>query len=90
MLLLFTFVPFNFFNGKLNPFFYYLQFKATGLFDDEDLSELLSALISDMVPQLITDYHDTIVDTIIPMVTDKLNDFLSTKTLAELLKLLGL
>lgn len=75
---------------KLNIFLKALDFHATGLFNDNDLSELLSSLISDMVPQLIEDYHDTIVNTIIPIVTDKGNEFLSTKTLAELMKLLGL
>ncbi|XP_011265930.1 uncharacterized protein LOC105257176 isoform X1 [Camponotus floridanus] len=75
---------------KLNIFLRALDFHATGLFDDNDLSELISSLLSDMVPELIENYHDTIVSTIIPIVVDKGNEFLSTKTLAELMALLGL
>jgi len=75
---------------KLKIFLRALDFHATGLFDDDELSELLSAVISDMVPQLIEDYHDMITDKLILLVTEKLNAFLSTMTLAELLKLIGL
>lgn len=75
---------------KLKIFLRALDFHATGLFDDDELSELLSALISDMVPQLIQDYHDMITDKAILLVTEKLNAFLSTMTLAELLKLIGI
>ncbi|CAL1678640.1 unnamed protein product [Lasius platythorax] len=75
---------------KLKIFLRALDFHATGLFDDDELSELLSAVISDMVPQLIEDYHDMITDKLILLVTEKLNAFLSTMTLTELLKLIGL
>ncbi|XP_029168831.1 uncharacterized protein LOC114938879 [Nylanderia fulva] len=66
------------------------EFHATGIYDDDELSELLSAIISDMVPQLIQDYHDTITEIAGLLVIDKLNEFLSTMTLVELLKLIGL
>ncbi|XP_070148855.1 uncharacterized protein [Polyergus mexicanus] len=75
---------------ELKLFLKALNFHATGLFDDDELSELLSAVISDMMPQLIEDYHDTITGKLIPLVTQKLDAFLSTMTLAELLKLIGL
>ncbi|KAM0728096.1 hypothetical protein ACS0PU_005565 [Formica fusca] len=75
---------------ELKIFLKALNFHATGLFDDDELSELLSAVISDMMPQLIEDYHDTITGKLIPLVTQKLNAFLSTMTLAELLRLIGL
>lgn len=66
-----------------------MQFKATGLFDDEELSELLSAVISDMVPQLIDDYQDMITEKLNAAIAQVLNDFLSDKTLGDILKLLG-
>ncbi|XP_012230367.1 uncharacterized protein [Linepithema humile] len=66
-----------------------LDFKATGLFDDEELSELISAVISDMVPQLIDDYQDTVTEKLNGVVMNVLNEFLSDKTLGDLLKLLG-
>ncbi|GAB1869687.1 Circadian clock-controlled protein [Camponotus japonicus] len=75
---------------KLNIFLRALDFHATGLFDDNDLSEFLSNLISDVVPELIEDYHDTIVNRVIPIVMGIGNEFLATKTLMELLELLGL
>ncbi|KAL6424494.1 hypothetical protein ACFW04_009919 [Cataglyphis niger] len=77
-------------NMKLKIFLRALNFQATGLFDDDQLSELLSAVISDMMPQLIEDYHDTITGKLIPLITGKLDAFLSTMTLAELLKIIGL
>ncbi|XP_072763699.1 uncharacterized protein [Anoplolepis gracilipes] len=75
---------------KLKIFLKAFEFHATGLYNDNHLSELLSAVISDMMPQLIMDYHDMITDKASLLIMDKLNAFLSTMTLAELMKLLGL
>lgn len=43
-----------------------------------------------MVPQMIEDNHDEIVNAVIPLVTKEANSFLSTMTLTELMKLLGI
>ncbi|EFN89509.1 uncharacterized protein LOC105184252 isoform X2 [Harpegnathos saltator] len=66
-----------------------LQFTITGLFDDKDMSELISAVISDMMPKLIQDYQSDIVGVINPIIEDKVNGFLADKTISDLLKLLG-
>lgn len=60
-----------------------LNFKATGLFDDEELSAVLSSIISDMAPNLVS--NDMIINKLIEFITQKLNEFLATKTMLELL-----
>jgi len=67
-----------------------LDFRITGLFNNEEISELLSKLISDMVPQIIKDDHATIIKEVDPIIRKELDSFLATMTLADLLKLLGL
>ncbi|XP_011699340.1 PREDICTED: uncharacterized protein LOC105456758 [Wasmannia auropunctata] len=63
-----------------------LEFKATGLYNDEELSTILSALISDMAPDLIGD--ETIISKVIELVTNLLDKFLSDITLSEILKMI--
>ncbi|XP_011877830.1 PREDICTED: uncharacterized protein LOC105567514 [Vollenhovia emeryi] len=64
-----------------------LDLKVTGLFNDDNLSAILSAVISDMAPEMVTD--DTLVQEIINFGKKNLNAFLCTKTVSELLKLLN-
>lgn len=66
-----------------------MNIKITGLFDDEKLSELISTVLSDMLPQLIVDYQDAIAKKLNVIVTNVLNNFLSDKTLGDLLKWLS-
>ncbi|XP_011877833.1 PREDICTED: uncharacterized protein LOC105567516 [Vollenhovia emeryi] len=63
-----------------------LDLKVTGLFNDDDLSAILSAVISDMAPNILN--NDTIVQEIIKLVKKYVNTFLCTKKLSELMKLL--
>ncbi|XP_018311642.1 uncharacterized protein [Mycetomoellerius zeteki] len=63
-----------------------LDFKATGLFNDEETSAILSAMVSDMAPEFIS--NEMITSKIVELVTKKLDDFLSTKTLLEILKMI--
>ncbi|XP_011699345.1 PREDICTED: uncharacterized protein LOC105456759 [Wasmannia auropunctata] len=62
-----------------------LDFKITGLFDDEDLSALLSSMISDMAPKLADD--EKIIYEIIEVVKQLIDEFCSTMTVEEILKL---
>ena len=62
-----------------------MQFQATGLFNDEETSTLLSALISDMAPELIS--NEMVISKIVAFVTKKADDFLATKTLLEIIEM---
>ncbi|XP_014471627.1 PREDICTED: uncharacterized protein LOC106742839 [Dinoponera quadriceps] len=66
-----------------------LDFKITGLFNDEELSELVSSMISEMVPDLIKENHDEIVGYIIPILKDKINEILEGKTISDIIKIIG-
>ncbi|KYN05162.1 hypothetical protein ALC62_03963 [Cyphomyrmex costatus] len=63
-----------------------LDFKATGLFNDEETSTVLSAIVSEMAPELISD--ERITSKIIELVTKKLNEFLETKTVLEIIQMI--
>ena len=63
-----------------------MQFQATGLFNDEETSAILSALISDMAPELIG--NEMITSKIVELVTKKADDFLATKTILEIIEML--
>jgi len=65
-----------------------LQFEATGLFGDDELSAILSAMISDMAPKLIGD--ETIANQISSIIRNKGNDLLSNITVLEILKMIGI
>ncbi|XP_071649032.1 uncharacterized protein [Temnothorax longispinosus] len=67
-----------------------LDFHATGLYDDNEISEVVSKTISDAVPKLIDTNQKVIVDTINRVITEEGNKYLSTVTLKDLLKILGL
>ncbi|XP_077274964.1 uncharacterized protein LOC143904287 [Temnothorax americanus] len=67
-----------------------LDFHATGLYDDNEISEVVSKTISDAVPKLIDTNQKVIVDTINRVITEEGNKYLSTVTFKDLLKILGL
>lgn len=66
-----------------------LEFKATGLFDDEEVSDLLSALISDTVPEVINNNPELVKEQLHSIIKQALDSFLSSMTIADLIKLLG-
>lgn len=66
--------------------FYRSQFNVTGLYNDNETSEMVSALVSTMAPQIIKENQKTIVDYVNRIITQKLNNYLSTVTLVDLLK----
>ncbi|KAL6424490.1 hypothetical protein ACFW04_009918 [Cataglyphis niger] len=74
-------------NMKLKLSLKELDFHATGLFNDDKVSNVLSATISDMAPELLEDV--TFMDRFGFLATEKIDAFLSTKTIGELLELLG-
>ncbi|XP_018344202.1 PREDICTED: uncharacterized protein LOC108749767 isoform X1 [Trachymyrmex septentrionalis] len=62
-----------------------LDFQATGLFNDEETSAILSALFSDMAPELIS--NEMVTSKIVELVTKKADEFLATKTLLEIIEM---
>ncbi|KAL0109682.1 hypothetical protein PUN28_014602 [Cardiocondyla obscurior] len=64
-----------------------LDLTATGLYNNEELSRILSAIISDMAPQLIGE--EIIADKISLFVGNQLDSFLANKTLSDLLDLIS-
>lgn len=64
-----------------------LDFHVTGLYDDDEMSSILSDLISDMAPDVISD--DAVVNELIPFIRKPLDNFLASKTVLELLNLLS-
>ncbi|KAM0728097.1 hypothetical protein ACS0PU_005566 [Formica fusca] len=75
-------------NMKLKLSLRELDFHVTGLFNDDEVSNVLSAVISDMAPELLEDV--TLMDRLTFLAIEKIDAFLSTKTFGELLKLLGM
>ncbi|XP_071571354.1 uncharacterized protein [Temnothorax nylanderi] len=73
-------------NMKLKLSLNSLDFHVTGLYDNDELSAVISAVISDMAPELISD--DSIIKEVIPVISNQLDAFLSTMTVFELLKLI--
>ncbi|CAL1678639.1 unnamed protein product [Lasius platythorax] len=74
-------------NMELKLFLRALDFRATGLFNDEEVSKVLSAVISDTASEMLKDV--TIMNRLRLFATTTIDDFLSTKTIGELLELLG-
>lgn len=66
-------------------FLLFVQFRATGIFEDEELSKLVSTIISDIVPEFINDYQDVITEKLNSIITEILNDFLAEHSLSEIL-----
>ncbi|KAH0950656.1 hypothetical protein HN011_000802 [Eciton burchellii] len=66
-----------------------LNFVATGIFNDEEASELISSIVSSVVPELIDNYQDTITEKINALITKELDAFLADKTISDLLKMFG-
>lgn len=83
-------IIFIFSNFQQIFFFYRSQFHATGLYGDDETSELVSKTVSEMVPKLIKENQKLIVDNFIKICTQMLNKYLSTITFKDLLKMLGL
>uniref|UniRef100_A0A0C9QVK9 L_3 protein n=1 Tax=Fopius arisanus TaxID=64838 RepID=A0A0C9QVK9_9HYME len=66
-----------------------LDLKATGIFNDENTSILLSEIISDMAPELILDYHDQITTPASAYLVEIINVLLAGKSLKDLIGMLG-
>lgn len=66
-----------------------LELEATGLFDDEELSKMISAAITDMAPELIEDYQTELTDAVNEKVTNFVNKQLEGKSLADIIAILG-
>ncbi|KAL6260311.1 hypothetical protein P5V15_007842 [Pogonomyrmex californicus] len=64
-----------------------LNLHITGLYNDEEISTILSAMISDMASDIVRDVSTA--SKIIPFVQKILDDFLSSKTISEILKIIG-
>ncbi|XP_072763705.1 uncharacterized protein [Anoplolepis gracilipes] len=68
-------------NMKLKLFLRALDFHATGLFNDDEISNIMSGIISDMAPKMFEDA--TVIDKLKSLAITKIDAFLSTKTLKE-------
>ncbi|XP_046746540.1 uncharacterized protein LOC124411473 [Diprion similis] len=66
-----------------------LDIQLSGLLNNDDASALIAAVISDTVPQILVDFQDVISDTVNTAVTEYVDDYLGSMTLAELLALIG-
>ncbi|XP_012274702.1 uncharacterized protein LOC105696660 [Orussus abietinus] len=66
-----------------------LDFVINGLYNDEEVSSLISTVISDMAPELLDGHQDEITEVINNLVMEKVNDFLFDKSLKDLYALLG-
>ncbi|XP_063979942.1 uncharacterized protein LOC135163966 [Diachasmimorpha longicaudata] len=66
-----------------------LQLNASGIFDDENTSILLSEIISDMAPQLIADYHEEITTKVSAVLVEIGNVLLKGKTINDINTILG-
>ncbi|KAG7207741.1 hypothetical protein KM043_009355 [Ampulex compressa] len=66
-----------------------INLKITGLYNDEEFSELVSAIVSDMLPQLITDYQPMISNLVNKVATEKLNEELRKMSMKDLLGMIG-
>ncbi|RLU20129.1 hypothetical protein DMN91_006735 [Ooceraea biroi] len=66
-----------------------LDFKITGLFNDEEVSEVISSVISDIVPEFINNYQDQLAQQVDALLTKQLDAFLATKTIGDLLRMFG-
>jgi len=71
---------------KLNLSLKSLDFHATGLYDNDVVSAVLSAMISYLAPKLVSD--DTFINEIKQLISKLLDNFLSTKTVLELILLI--
>lgn len=67
-----------------------LQFKISGLYDDDEVSKLMSQIISELVPGILEDYQQKVSEIGGKLVTTVLNKVLSKLTVEELLALLGI
>lgn len=60
-----------------------------GLYDDEEMSKVMSGMISDMAPKIIKENQE-LLDNVNFILKKKGNEILSKMTLNELLKIIGL
>ncbi|XP_033209703.1 uncharacterized protein LOC117168289 [Belonocnema kinseyi] len=65
------------------------QFYSEGIYNDRDISQVVSAIISDMAPKFIQMYQKELTDVVKEILTDFGNEFLSRKTLKDLLDLIS-
>ncbi|XP_011169151.3 uncharacterized protein LOC105202374 [Solenopsis invicta] len=64
-----------------------LEFQATGLYDDEELSKVLSAVISDMAPKIVT--SKDVVKEVLQFVRNTIDPILAKTKFMDLIKLLS-
>ncbi|XP_066581983.1 uncharacterized protein [Prorops nasuta] len=62
-----------------------LRFHIYGLFDDESVSELISAALSDMIPQLLEDYQKELMEPVADYASNMLNERLKTMSFTDLI-----
>ncbi|XP_071876614.1 uncharacterized protein [Bombus fervidus] len=61
----------------------------TGLYDDENLSKVISKTITEMVPDLLEKYQNRISQYVSKVATNVMNDILKQFTLKDLLDMIG-
>ena len=62
-----------------------LAFQITGLYDDAEMSKLISSIVSDIAPGLIEDYQDKISQMGSPIVLEVLNKVLKNLSISSIL-----
>ncbi|XP_046426540.1 uncharacterized protein LOC124182835 [Neodiprion fabricii] len=63
--------------------------QLTGLVNNDDASALIAAVVSDTVPQILVDFQEQITDAANTAITEYVDDYLGSMTLAELLALIN-
>ncbi|XP_076290807.1 uncharacterized protein LOC143214087 [Lasioglossum baleicum] len=66
-----------------------LEFTATGLLNDEEISQMISRIVSDLVPQILRDYPKEISEKSGELVKKVLDNVLSKLSLKDLIELIG-
>lgn len=67
----------------------FTQLQITGLFNDEQISELVSIGMSDIAPQMVETYQNEITAAVNEKATVMINAQLEGKTLEDLINLIG-
>ncbi|XP_053983292.1 uncharacterized protein LOC128878792 isoform X1 [Hylaeus volcanicus] len=66
-----------------------LDFKITGLYNDAEMSKLVSTIASEITPQLIEDYQDNLMAYVTPSVVKMMNTSLKDLTIQKLLDIIN-
>ncbi|KAK0172172.1 hypothetical protein PV328_005521 [Microctonus aethiopoides] len=74
---------------KLNIDLKTLKLDATGLYHDNNISDILSVVISDMVPNFIRDFHNSITAYVEPIIIDIVNEQLNGMSWKDLIGIIG-